>query len=483
MNFIDFYRNSKQSVSNPKLQNLLKKTIDRFRFARLNAISEVDNWEQLREKARKIKEHTISNLDFYLLELEKNVLKRGGKVHWARSAEEARKIIIEIATQNRVRLVVKSKSMTTEEIELNKAFEKEGISSVETDLGEYILQLSEESPSHIIVPAIHKSEKDISKLFSKKFGISPNSSPEILTYEARKRLREKFLSADMGVSGVNFAVSETGTIVIVENEGNARLTTTIPPIHVAISGIEKVIPRLDHLSIFLSLLPRSATGQKSSTYVSLINGPKRNTEKDGPSEFHLILLDNGRSKILSDPELKESLYCIRCGACLNICPVYRQTGGHSYGWVYSGPIGILVTSQLLGLEKAHQLPFASSLCGACKDVCPVKIDFPKALLNLRKKVKNNRKLQLNFNNLIEVIYFRIWKHIMKRPRLYRITTKLVYRIQQTFFPGKRSIEHLPYPFSGWTKGRNFPRISNKSFRQRWEERRKKDERRIKRNHT
>ncbi|MCL4246230.1 MAG: lactate utilization protein, partial [Candidatus Dadabacteria bacterium] len=274
-------------------------------------------WDDLRGRAREIKKHTIARLDEYLLELEINVRKAGGHVHWARDAEEARKIIIDIARRNGVTSVVKSKSMATEEIELNEGLEAAGIRAVETDLGEYIIQLAGEHPSHIIAPAIHKTRQDISELFAEKLGVPYLSEPEELTKVARERLRGEFLGAGMGVSGANFGVAETGTIVIVENEGNARLTTTVPRIHVALMGIEKLLPRFGDLSLFLPLLVRSATGQKTSTYISLITGPRRENDKDGPEEFHLVLLDNGRSGILANPETRESLYCIRCGACLN----------------------------------------------------------------------------------------------------------------------------------------------------------------------
>lgn len=468
MKDINFLRDSEISVSNEQLRNSLKVTTNRFRSSRSNAIDQVDNWENLRDSAGEIKKHTIENLDKYLLQLEQSVNKSGGVVHWAKDKEEAAKIITGIARENKVNTVVKSKSMATEEIELNKAFEKAGIESVETDLGEYILQLAEEPPSHIIAPAIHKTKDDISRLFSEKFGIPRHEEPQILAGIARKKLRNKFLKADMGVSGVNFASADTGTIVLVENEGNARLTTTVPRVHVALMGIEKIVPRFEHLSIFLSLLARSATGQKSSTYVSLITGPGRKSESDGPEQFHLVLLDNGRTNILASEETRESLYCIRCGACLNICPVYRQVGGHSYGGVYSGPIGAVITPQLLGVEKAHELPYASSLCGACKDVCPVRIDFPKVLLQLRKLVKDNSKLKSKYNNRIEKLSFSIWKHIVTHKRIYELMNRVGYFLQLPFVKNG-SISKLPYPLSGWTNYRDFPAIDGEPFRERWKD--------------
>lgn len=473
MNNIDFFTNSISSVKNTKLKSSLRNTTNRFRNARDDAVAGSLKWEELRDSARQIKKHVIENLDLYLSELEESVIRAGGVVHWARDAEEARNIIIKIARTNNVKNVVKSKSMATEEIELNTAFEKAGIESVETDLGEYILQLSSEPPSHIIAPAIHKTKDDISKLFSEKFSVPYSEDPQVLTALARKRLRDKFLNADMGVSGANFAVAETGTIVIVENEGNARLSTSLPNIHVALMGIEKIIPKLEHLSVFLSLLARSATGQKSSSYVSFITGNKRAEEVDGPRQFHLVLLDNGRSGIIESEETRESLYCIRCGACLNICPVYRHVGGHSYGWVYSGPIGAVITPQLAGLDKAHQLPFASTLCGACKDVCPVKIDFPKVLLRLRKNIKHDKKLKYKSNNILEYILILLWKYSVTSPRLYTLFNRFTYFLQYPFNDGEY-ISHLPYPLSGWTRARDFPAISKRSFRKRWEDMKNKN---------
>lgn len=468
MNNIDFLHRSELSVLDRQLGVSLRNATNRFRTKRKEAVSAVDSWDNLRNTAREIKKHTIENLDLYLMELERNIRKRGGKVHWARDAEEATRIITGIAEENGITSVVKSKSMATEEIHLNHAFGKAGIESVETDLGEYILQLAEEPPSHIIAPAIHKTKSDISELFARKFSIPRHEEPEILAGIARQKLRNKFLSSGMGVSGVNFAAADTGTIAIVENEGNARLTTTVPGIHVALMGIEKVIPSFNDLPVFLSLLARSATGQKSSSYVSLITGPKRNNENDGPEQFHLVLLDNGRTDILASQKTRESLYCIRCGACLNICPVYRQVGGHSYGSVYSGPIGAVITPQLSGIEKGHELPYASSLCGACKDVCPVKINFPKVLLELRKNIKDNSALQSNINNRIELLSFRLWKFIVNYPIIYRLVNRVFYYLQKPFSRNGH-ISGLPYPLSGWTKYRDFPEIAKKPFRDRWRE--------------
>ncbi len=401
------------------------------------------------------------------MSLEKSVNAVGGRVHWARDGEEASRIIVGIAHSNKVSSIVKSKSMATEEIELNSALEKAGIKVVETDLGEYIVQLAGERPSHILAPAVHKTKGDISKLFSDKLDVPRFSDPQELTKVARDRLRNEFLNAGMGVSGVNFAVAETGTVVIVENEGNARLTTTVPKIHVALMGIEKIIPRYEDLSLFLTLLARSATGQKSSTYVSFISGARRKGDLDGPAEFHLVLLDNGRSKILASQQTIESLYCIRCGACLNNCPVYRKVGGHSYGWVYSGPIGAIINPQLIGIDKASELPFASSLCGACKDVCPVKIDFPKVLLELRQQVVSNKIKKREWDALLERLGVKLWRFTVEHKRAYEIFSKLFYYLQYAWGANQGRLKSLPFPFSRWTEERDFPTIARTPFRKRW----------------
>lgn len=465
---IHFEKDSEKAVNNKPLQKALVNVTDRFRSARTLASNEVSNWEELRTSAREIKKETIANLDKYLLGLEEQIIKNGGSVHWAKDANEASEIILNIAKEAEVQSVVKSKSMATEEINLNDGFESSGIKVVETDLGEYIIQLAGEHPSHIIAPAIHKTKDDISNLFSEKLGIPYYEKPEELTKVAREKLRNEFLNADMGVSGANFAVAETGTIVVVENEGNARLTTTVPKIHVALVGIEKLIPRYEDLSLFLSILARSATGQKSSTYVSFISGPKRTTDIDGPDEFHLVLLDNGRSKILASEETRESLYCIRCGACLNNCPVYRHVGGHSYGWAYSGPIGAIITPQLMGIDKAPELPFASSLCGACHDVCPVKIDFPKVLLELRKDVVKSKEKNTGLGGaLVEKLGIKFWRFIVEHKTIYTLANKISYYAQTPWKQDSNNLNGLPYPFSRWTDQRDFPAIAKKTFRDRW----------------
>ena len=309
----------------------------------------------------------------------------GARSYGPAPLQEASDYVVSLAREKGVRTVVKGKSMATEEIDLNHKLAGVGVDAIETDLGEYMIQLAGETPFHIIAPAIHKTRQDFGQLFSEHLSIPYEEDPQRLTQIARHALREKFSHADMGITGANFGIAETGTIVLVENEGNQRLSTALPPIHVSIMGMEKVIPTLQDLSVFLALLPRSATGQKASSYVSMITGPRGPGEVDGSEEFHMVILDNGRSRILADETMRESLYCIRCAACLNICPVYNSVGGHAYGWVYSGPIGSIITPELVGVGEAKDLPAASTLCAACRDVCPIKIDIPHMLLKLRHK--------------------------------------------------------------------------------------------------
>lgn len=452
-----FHKASQLAICNPTLQTALSRATERFREERNKAFSELKDSEGLREAGRKIREKTIASLDTYLLELEENIKKNGGQVHWAETGEEANNIILDIAHRNNVkpvcraygtgRSVIKSKSMTTEEIGINSALEKVGIKVVETDLGEYIIQLAGEKPSHIIIPAIHKTKGGISKLFFEKFGKETYEIRE-MTDLARQNLREIFFEADLGITGANFLVAETGTLVIVENEGNARYTTTLPKIHIAIVGIEKIVPTLEDLSILLTLLIRSASGQRQTSYVSFINGALEEGR-----EFHLILLDNGRTRILKDPEMRDSLFCIRCGMCLNVCPVYQKIGGHSYGWVYPGPIGSIITSLLLGLDKGNLLPFASTLCDACNEVCPVKISISQILIRLRARIVHKKSC------LFERLTFHIWAWVMSHPSIYRKAVKMAYFIEKLI--GRKLF--LPQ----WSKYRETPQIAKFTFRDWW----------------
>lgn len=381
--FPQFRHSAAVAIQDVRLQGSLEGATGRFRAAREAALAELPDSAVLRDHFKAIRSATLAQLAHHLETFERNAIAAGAQVHWARDGAEACQIVLDIARQHGVKLVTKSKSMATEEIHLNQALEQAGIQPVETDLGEWIIQLAKEPPSHIIAPAIHKTRQQVADLFSRESGKHlPADDIPLLTAEARRMLRQKFLAADMGISGANMGVAETGSVVLVTNEGNGRLVTSAPPVHVAIMGIEKVAPTWDDAAAWLALLARSATGQPLSIYTSIITGPARPTDPDGPQEVHVVLLDNGRSQLLGTP-YEEALQCIRCGACLNACPVYCEAGGHAYGSPYSGPIGAVITPLLFGLEKYEALPHASSLCGACLEVCPVRIDLPRMLLELR----------------------------------------------------------------------------------------------------
>jgi L-lactate dehydrogenase complex protein LldF len=376
---------SRKGLSDQHLQRAMATLEMLLTAGRTRGFEQLEDAEGLRERAHEIKRRTIERLDQYLERLEERVKALGGNVHWAGTADEARAIVLGLAVERGVKTVVKGKSMVSEEIGLNEALAGGGIEAFETDLGEFIIQLAEEPPSHLVGPAIHKSVEQVSQLFSEKFGVERMKDPGAMTLFARRTLRRRFLHADMGITGVNFAVADTGAVILYENEGNIRLSTSLPKTHVAIMGIEKVVPTLEDAAVLMKLLARSCTGQKLPTYVSMISGPRAAAERDGAEEFHLVIVDNGRTRILAEPDLRETLYCIRCGACQNFCPVYLKAGGHAYGWVYSGPIGAILTPQLVDRKQASLLPYASTLCGACREVCPVKIDIPRILLALRNR--------------------------------------------------------------------------------------------------
>ena len=473
-----FDANARAALADSQLRGALKNATSLFGKRRLAAAHSVSNWEELRSAARQIKDETLLHLDKYLEQFTANAASAGAQIHWAQDAAEANEIVKGLACERQARLVVKSKSMTTEEIHLNAALEAVGVEALETDLGEYIIQLAGETPSHIIAPAIHKTRYQIADLFVEKLGIAPTDDVVTLTATARRVLRQKFAAADIGISGVNFGVAETGTILILENEGNIRLTTSLPRTHIAVMGIEKVIPRFADLEVFLKLLPRSGTGQHLTSYQSLITGTKRTPEGEGPEELHIILLDNGRSKMLAHPTTRQSLACIRCGACLNACPVYQQIGGHAYGSVYPGPIGAVITPQLIGLKKASQLPYASSLCGACREVCPVKIDIPELLLHLRAEIKEESGVRSQESEAVakdrgEQLAFRLWAVVMMRPRLYEFSARLGHLLQRFIKRGDRIgkvgglIGRLAPPLAAWTSARDLRPIEAKSFRQQW----------------
>ncbi len=444
------------------LQEALTIATTKFIGLRRESFSGFAQGEALRDRARAIKEATLQQLDRHLERLADSIESLGGHVHWAATGDEAREIILRLCRDRGVRMAVKSKSMATEEIELNEALERAGIRPVETDLGEYIIQLAHEKPSHIIAPAIHKTKGQVAELFSKELHGAFEADPEVLTAVARKELRQKFLEADMGITGANFAVAETGTVVLVTNEGNGRMVTSLPRIHVAVMGMEKVIPSMTDLMVFLAILARSATGQKLSSYTTLVRGPRQPGEMEGPEEFHLILMDNGRTRQIAGP-LREALYCLRCGACLNVCPVYRQVGGHAYGHTYPGPIGILLTAMLKGNESVKDLAHASSLCGACKDVCPVRIDIPRMLIELREHLDSEKIAPWP-----ERMVFGLARRIMTRPAMFRLGATLG-RIAQRPFVRQGRLGALPLFFGKWTRTRDLPPVAARTFSERWKE--------------
>ena len=457
-----FRERAGQALDDRFLQEALTIATTKFITLRREAFDAFPQGDALRDQARAIKEATLRRLDHWLEMLIDNVERRGGHVHYASGADEARRIVLDIARRTGARMAVKSKSMATEEIHLNDALEAAGVTPVETDLGEYIIQLAHERPSHIIAPAIHKTKGQVAELFRRELNRDAAPDPEVLTQIARAELRQKFLQADLGITGANFGVAETGTVVLVTNEGNGRMVTSLPRVHVAVMGVEKVIPSMTDLAVFLAILARSATGQKLSVYTSLVNGPRRGGELEGPEEFHLVLLDNGRIRQIAGP-LREALSCLRCGACLNVCPVYRQIGGHAYGYTYPGPIGILLTAMLNGPGSVKDLAHASSLCGACADACPVRIDIPRMLIELRREVDEQRIAPWP-----ERVVFGAFARLLQRPALYRLGTRFGRLLQRPFARHGR-IRRLPLFFGSWTRTRDLPPIAARTFQERWAE--------------
>ncbi len=421
----------------------------------------VEHGEALRQQAAAIKRHALQRLPELLEQAESALTANGARVLWAVDAEEANRHVLEIARRHDVQLVTKSKSMVTEEIGLNEALQEESFTVVETDLGEFIVQLDGGTPSHIVAPIVHKTKSNIRDTLMQQAGMPATDEVQEMTAYARRYLRQKFLQADMGISGGNFIIAETGTLCLVTNEGNARMVTSLPRVHVALVGIEKVIGTVEDYASLTQVLPRSATGQALTVYTHMINGPRTVGESDGPEHVYVILVDNGRSRIYAT-DYAEALACIRCGACLNACPVYRVTGGHAYGWVYPGPIGAVVTPLMTGLENASALPHASSLCGRCKEVCPVDIDLPRMLLDLRHDLQ-----EAGHTEFVWDAGMKIWSTAVRSPRLFAAAGRgavLAARVM-----GRPP---LPGPLSGWTEHREFPTFAPKSFHQRWSERAK-----------
>ena len=458
-----FPKAARRALADTQLRRNLSKATSTIRAKRANVVGELPDWEALRAAGSTIKADVVRHLDRYLLQLEESVTRAGGTVHWARDAAEANSIIAGLVRAAGAERVVKVKSLTTDEIGLNEALQKEGIAAVETDLAELIIQLAGEKSSHILVPAIHKNRSEIRDLFRRTIaqGQDLTDDPPQLTAAARRYLREQFLAAQVAISGANFAVAETGTVAVVESEGNGRMCLTLPQTLITVMGIEKIIPSFQDFEVFLQLLPRSSTGERMNPYTSLWTGV---TPGDGPQTFHLVLLDNGRTRVLADAVGRQALYCIRCSACLNICPVYARTGGHAYGSVYPGPIGAILTPQLIGVERAKTLPYASSLCGACYEVCPVRINIPEVLLHLRGEVTRHAS-----SLSPEAVAMRQLATVFASPQRYEQAQRLG-RYGQRVFMHQGSITHLPGMLAGWSSARDLAPAPQQTFREWWRQR-------------
>jgi len=453
-----FRERARANMANAQLQGNLKKIQGKFVAKRRASLAELDDFEATREAGRAIRQRALDDLDVWLQIFEKNAVARGATVLWAETPAEINAHVLDIARRHGVRKIIKSKSMVSEESELDRAIEAAGLKVVETDLGEYILQINDyEPPSHIIGPALHKSKEEVADLFAKAHSTPRKLEISELCLEARGVLRQHYLSADMGISGGNFFVAETGSVVLVTNEGNATLTTTLPRVHVAISGIEKIVPTLQDVATLMRLLPRSATGQSISNYVDILTGPKGPGEFHGAEHMYFILVDAGRARVLGS-ELREALRCIRCGACMNHCPVYQNVGGHSYGWVYPGPIGSILTPSYIGLENALDLPEASTLCNQCGVVCPVKIPLP----DLQRKLRE-REFEGGMRPWGERAGLRAWSWLGTHPRLYALATRIGVRALAWLGGSERLLHKLPFA-GGWTDGRDLPAPAGRTFR-------------------
>src|SRR5947209_3998591 len=414
----DFKARARTLTSDLRHRQLIQTALRKYEAVRDRTKAQFQDWEAAREAAARTKWEAVNHLERYLHELVGKLEARGTKVHWASTGQQAREIILGVIREKKARSIIKSKAMTSEEIHLNEALEEAGFEVVESDLGEFIVQLRKEAPYHIVFPAMHLTRGDISELFARELGSAPNQNPEELTMIARRVLRQKYITADIGLTGANFAIAETGMISITENEGNARLTAALPKTMITLVGIEKILPKMADLALFLPMLATIGTGQPLTCYNSFYGGPRQPGESDGPEEYHVVLLDNRRTELLADAEQRDALHCIRCGGCLNVCPIFRNVGGHSYGTTYSGPIGSVITPHLRGLHDCKHLSFASSLSGVCIESCPVKIDLHHHLLQNRRNAATLRP------SFFEKILFRMYARIVNRPRLYSTVKRL-----------------------------------------------------------
>ena len=460
----DMHDRSARAVDNPALVEAIEKATYAKVHAREAACDQAfgDRYEAMRRLGERIKQHTLDHLDHYLDRFIDNAEASGARVHFAADGDEANAIAVDIARREGARTCVKSKSMVTEETHLLDALTEAGVETLETDLGEFILQIDHDAPSHIVTPMIHKDRKAVARAFQRELGVEYTEDAERLTMIAREHLRDKYRRADLGVSGGNFLVASTGSLVLCTNEGNATFCTAKPRVHVAFVGVEKLVPNFENTAVLLKLLARSSTGQPLTVYTDVITGPRRDHEHDGPDKLHIVLVDNGRSGILADEQMHSTLRCIRCGACLNACPVYRKVSGHSYGAVYSGPIGALVTPLLRGLANYQHLPHASSLCGACFEACPVRIDIPRQLVELRNRING-----ANLAGWAERMVFRAYASSLKGRRRYTLANALQKPVLRAMADRDGFVRSLPGPVKGWTSVRDMPAPAPRSFRQWW----------------
>lgn len=469
----EFPVGAKRALQNTQLRRNMGKATQTIRAKRAAVVGELENWESLRDAGAAMKQTAMENLDTLLVQLEAAVTAAGGVVHWASTAAEANTIVTSLIAETGSRHVIKVKSLTTDEIRLNEHLDSHGITAIETDLAELIIQLAHEKSSHILVPAIHKNRAEIRALFASAMDLPDlTDEPAALAAAARRYLREQFLSVKVATSGANFAIAETGSIGVVESEGNGRMCLTLPDVLITVMGIEKVLPRWDDLGVFLQLLPRSSTGERMNPYTSIWTGTQPG---DGPQQFHLVLLDNGRTEVLADVVGRQTLHCIRCSACINVCPVYERTGGHAYGSVYPGPIGAILTPQLVGTEHAASLPYASTLCGACYDVCPVKINIPEVLVHLRGRVVREKRTHPAQWVDAEAIGMAALAQVFGQRVAYE-TAQRVGSVAQWPFVREGYIENGPGPLAAWTAMRDLPALPEQTFRQWWRERNDTDER-------
>jgi len=464
-----FTANAHEALQDHDLQAALSHVQTGFVTTRAAARARLPEFDALRDSARDIKNHTLAHLDLYLEAYENKVIASGGHVHFARDAAEANNIVLGICKEHGAKTITKGKSMISEEIGLNHALEKAGITPVETDLGEYIIQLRHETPSHIIAPAAHLTkaqvESDFRRIHTHLDRARDLAEPQTLLTEARTILRQKFLAADVGITGANFLIAETGTSIIVTNEGNGDLTQTLPKVHIVLASIEKLVPTLEDVSQILRVLARSATGQDLSVYTTFSTGPRRADEFDGPEYYHVVILDNGRSSMLNGP-FNDMLRCIRCGACMNHCPVYQAVGGHAYGWVYPGPMGAVLTPSLIGLNQSSDLPSASTFCGKCESVCPVHIPLPDMMRKWRERAFSRELLPS-----VQRTALAFWAFFVRRPQLYKAATRLAMGLIGFMWKGRPNLNRMPF-LGAWTKSRDFPVPQGETFQTQWAKQRK-----------